>query len=140
MFGLTTTRRLRAELATKQALLDEARDQRDKARGNYNSAQAALRTAARQFAEADADNRRLHGRLLELGRRISQLTESDPSYAADLERQLAAARKEADAEKTRADHLQKRLDDAVGLTKGGVQDSSVWQPGYVAPKPKAGAS
>ena len=98
------------------------------------------RRLARWLAEQQAANRRLDGRNLELGRRVSQLAESDPGYAADLERQLAEARKELDAEKTRADHLQKRLDDAVGLTKNGVQDSAMWQPGYVAPKPKASAS
>lgn len=39
-----------------------------------------------------------------------------------------------EAEKKRADHLQSRLDDAVGLKPTGIQDSSRWQPGYKAPK------
>jgi chromosome segregation ATPase len=38
-------------------------------------------------------------------------------------------------EKKRADGLQARLDDAVGLTPAGIRDSAPWQPGYQQPKP-----
>jgi DNA repair exonuclease SbcCD ATPase subunit len=31
-------------------------------------------------------------------------------------------------------HLQKRLDDAVGLPPGRIEDSSRWQPGYKTPE------
>lgn len=40
---------------------------------------------------------------------------------------------ERDRERRRADHLQKQLDDAVGLPPGRIEDSRRWQPGY---KPK----
>lgn len=39
-----------------------------------------------------------------------------------------------EAEKKRADHLQRRLDEAVGLKPGRIEDSSRWQPGYRDPK------
>ncbi|WP_030344874.1 hypothetical protein [Streptomyces sp. NRRL S-1022] len=39
-----------------------------------------------------------------------------------------------EAERKRADGLQRRLDDAVGLKPQAIQDSSRWQPGYKAPK------
>jgi hypothetical protein len=50
------------------------------------------------------------------------------------------ARAEARAEKKRADGLQQRLDDAVGLTPKGIQDSAPWQPGYEQPTPDTKAS
>lgn len=33
----------------------------------------------------------------------------------------------------RVAHLEKQLDDAVGLKSGGIEDSGRWQPGYQAP-------
>lgn len=73
---------------------------------------------------------------------------SQPSKAqqriARVEQQLRIARKAAArilaawaAEKKRADQLQQRLDDAVGIPKAGIRDSARWQPGYVEPKPEA---
>jgi hypothetical protein len=77
------------------------------------AAQTAMRTTAHQLAEADAANRRLHDRNLDLGRRNSKLTEADPEYTAALEqrvnrlrtvgRRIAAAYA---AEKQRADQLE----------------------------------
>lgn len=37
--------------------------------------------------------------------------------------------------KRRVAHLQRQLDDAVGLSPGRIEDSSRWQPGYQQPKP-----
>jgi hypothetical protein len=67
---------------------------------------------------------------------------------------LGECRAEADAERKRADsletgsetgrlkrrvaHLQRQLDDAVGLPPGRIEDSRRWQPGYQ--KPTGGAS
>lgn len=45
-----------------------------------------------------------------------------------------------EAEKKRADHLQRQLDDAVGLPPGRIEDSSRWQPGWQQPKPKKEAT
>lgn len=53
---------------------------------------------------------------------------------AELQAEVSRARGEARAEKKRADGLQTRLDDAVGLPAGGIRDSAPWQPGYVTPE------
>ncbi|MFI8535434.1 hypothetical protein ACIGMX_34955 [Streptomyces aquilus] len=55
-----------------------------------------------------------------------------------LQKGVAKARAERSEEKRRYDGLQRRYDDAVGLTAGAIQDSRSWQPGYE--KPKADAS
>lgn len=88
----------------------------------------------RQNAEQDAANRRLEGRVLELGRRLSRLAESDPEYAARLERRVARLRQVAArllaglaTETRRADLLQARLDDACGLNSSAVLDGERWQ-------------
>jgi hypothetical protein len=68
--------------------------------------------------------------LLETGESMAMFAQ--PSRMQErLDSALAAAR----AEKSRADHLQARLDDAVGLGAARPLDSRTWQPGYVAPKP-----
>ena len=51
------------------------------------------RRLARWLAEADATNRRLAGRNLELGVRLSDYAESDPDYLASLERRIACLQK-----------------------------------------------
>ncbi|MFG2269089.1 hypothetical protein ACGFNY_04865 [Streptomyces chartreusis] len=135
-----------ADIAALNADRDRLRRERDNALAERTAFQHTARLAGRQFAEADATNRRLNGRLLELGRRVSRLTEADPEYAAALESRVARLRTVGKrilaayrAEKKRADHLQRRLDDAVGLHYGGhIRDSRSFQPGYQ--KPKAGAS
>ncbi|NJP70408.1 hypothetical protein [Streptomyces sp. C1-2] len=109
------------------ATADRLRDERDKARAQRSEFRTAAVTAGRQLAEADATNRRLDGRVLELGRRISALTEADPEYLAELEQELAA-------EKRRADQLQTRLDDAVGLGADRIADSGPWQPARTSTK------
>ncbi|MGA5604046.1 hypothetical protein ACPCUF_23925 [Streptomyces griseoincarnatus] len=130
-------RRERREIAELEEYVDRLRAERDAARRERDAFRHAGRLAASKFAEADAANRRLEARNLELGRRVTALAESDPEYAAQIEQQLAEAREELAAEKRRAEHLQQRLDDAVGLTAKGIQDSGRWQPGYKpAPKPE----
>lgn len=118
------TRRSYDDLNTRY---QQALDATAKARDERNAFRTAAATSARQFAEADATNRRLEGRLLELGRRNAELAESDPEYAADLEQQLAAARAELAAEKKRGDHLQRRLDGALGLEDPAVLAGQNWQ-------------
>jgi septal ring factor EnvC (AmiA/AmiB activator) len=145
------TRHLKAEIDAIKADRERIREERNQFVKDRDAFKASAETAARQFAEADATNRRLSGRNLELGRRNSTLTESDPEYAAGLERQVAelqkrlddTAREPADGEwrgrarraEKRVDHLQRELDNALGMPSGGLLDSSIWQPGYEAPKP-----
>lgn len=143
MFGLTTTRRLRTELAAAKAETDRQRERAETAEAATKTAQYNRGQVIAQLAEADAANRRLSGRNLELGRKASVLTESDPEYAAQLERRVARLRRivsgllaERDTERKRADRLQSRLDDAVGLGRR-IEDSRPWQPGFVKPKADA---
>ncbi|MFE6408199.1 hypothetical protein ACFVOR_14835 [Streptomyces sp. NPDC057837] len=82
---------------------------------------------AQQLAEADATNRRLHGRNDELSNRLKAVTEATPERAAALTRRVDRLRRivarllaEQGAEKKRADHLQRRLDDAMGLNTAPV--------------------
>jgi hypothetical protein len=71
----------------------------------------------RQLADADAANRRLEGRITELTRRV----EERPSF------------EDSAALRNQIRHLQRRLDDAVGLPPGRIEDSRRWQPGYEKP-------
>ncbi|MYR46758.1 hypothetical protein [Streptomyces sp. SID5910] len=145
MFGLITRRRFERETAGLRAKITVAIEQRDNARAERDAFRAVARASARQFAEADAANRRLVGRVEELGKRNSALTESDPEYAADLERRLDRALRACArwmnatwAATRRADRLQNRLDDAVGMPHGGhIRDSGPWQPGFERPTPGA---
>ncbi|WP_171108654.1 MULTISPECIES: hypothetical protein [unclassified Streptomyces] len=134
MFGLTTTRRLRAELAAARAETDRQRRRAETAEGNLATAVYNRKQVLKQNAEMDATNRRLNGRLLELGRRNARLIESDPEYAAQLEQRVARLQKVGarilaawHAERRRANHLQARLDDALGLNTPGVLDGRNWQ-------------
>ena len=107
---------------------ERLRGERNQFRDDRDAALAAARTAARQLVEADAANRRLHGRNLELGRQVSALAESDMDYAAQLERRVARLKKVGKRivaawarEQKRADHLQQRLDNACGLNSPAVE-------------------
>lgn len=53
MFGLTTNRRLRAEVAAAKAETNRLRDERDAAVEEASAYQASAETAARQFVEVD---------------------------------------------------------------------------------------
>lgn len=144
MFGLTTTRRLAREVAAQKAETDRQRRRAETAENHAATAVFNRKQVIRQLAEADATNRRLHGRIEELGRRNSLLTEADPDYAAQLERSVARLRTAGKrviaawwAESKRADRLQQRLDDAVGLGPRGIKDSGAWQPAWRSPKGEA---
>lgn len=136
-------RRERREIAELEEYVDRLRAERDTARAGQATAEFNREQILRQLAEADAANRRLHGRNLELGRQVSALAESDLEYAAHLERRKTSLEKAGHRilaawrrEQKRADHLQQRLDDAVGLSTT-IVDSGRWQPGYKpAPKPE----
>ncbi|MFB6955522.1 hypothetical protein ACFCYB_00445 [Streptomyces sp. NPDC056309] len=148
MFGLITRRRHEQELTEVRARADQFRAERDDARTERDAFRAAQQIAARQYdeveakrrrlagwlAEADAANRRLKGRVLELGRRNNALGESDPEYAASLERRIGRLKRVGirilaayRAEKHRADRLQDQLDDALGLNDPRVDNGQHWQ-------------
>jgi hypothetical protein len=134
MFGLVTRRRYQRDIDAARAEIDRQRRRADQAQNNAATAIFNRGQMLRQLAEADAANRRLHERNLELGRRVSQLAESDPEHAAALERRVARLVKVGArllaayvAEKRRADQLQARLDDALGLNTTAVIEGSRWQ-------------
>lgn len=140
MFGLTTTRRLR----DAQAETTRQRRRAETAEKSARTAEYNREQILRQLALADVANRRLHDRNVELGRRLSALAESDPDYAALLERRVdrlrLAGRRVLVAwarERLRAERLQERLDDAVGLGPRGIKDSGAWQPAWRSPKGEA---
>jgi hypothetical protein len=117
MFGLVTRRRHNAELAAIRSYCDALRERCETAEKNEATERVARRTITRQHAELDAANRRLEGRLLELGRRLSAMAEADPEYAAKLEQRVARLRHVGarildayTAEKSRADRLASHLD------------------------------
>ncbi|MEV6504857.1 hypothetical protein AB0M61_01890 [Streptomyces sp. NPDC051642] len=133
-FPFVSRRRAAGDLADARVEADRLRTQRDKALAERDTATYNRAQVLRQLADADATNRRLMGRNLELGRRLSALTEADPEYAAQLERRVDRLRKVAArlyaggrAEKARADHLQQRLDQALGLESAGVALGAGWQ-------------
>ena len=138
-----TRRRYEDELAAAKHEIRRQRERAEAAEEKASTAEFNREQILRQLAEADATNRRLHGRNLELGRQVSALAESDLEYAAHLERRVARLKKVGKRivaawarEQKRADHLQQRLDDAVGLSTT-IVDSGRWQPGYKpAPKPE----
>ena len=134
MFGLVTRRRHNAELAAVKAEADRLRAERDATVSKLATAVYNREQVLRQNAEQDAANRRLHGRILELSRRLSAVREADPEYAASLERRVARLRLVGvrilaayAAEKKRADRLQTRLDDACGLDHPAVTEGAAWQ-------------
>jgi uncharacterized protein YicC (UPF0701 family) len=90
-----------------------------------------LTEALVKAAEDLAASRRVEGSLARQLHAMAQPVEPTDEHMDELNRLLA----ELHAEKARADRLQRRLDDAVGLASPRPLDSSVWQPGYVAPKP-----
>lgn len=127
MFGLTTTRRLRAELAAANANADRLREERDDARTERAAFRSAAQISARQFTEADATNRRLFGRNLELGNRLALLDGTSLEHVVALEKRIARLLRVVDrvagaglTAHRRADHLQQRLDQALGLDQPAI--------------------
>lgn len=130
MFGLTTTRRLRNELAAEKAETTRQRERAERAEEAQATAEYNRQQVLNGNAVLDAANRRLYDRNLELGRRLSRLGESDPEYAARLEariRRLLKVRTRfyaaGHAEWVRANHLQRRLDQALGLDSPAIEQA-----------------
>ncbi|MFJ9029765.1 hypothetical protein ACIRQP_14775 [Streptomyces sp. NPDC102274] len=92
----------RTRLADMRARIEQLAEQRDEAR-----------TDARRAFGASA---RLAGGTLELDEQV-----------ADLRSRLTAAQQDLTAEKRRADRLQQRLDDAVGINGPAVDSGAMWQ-------------
>lgn len=157
MTWFVSQRRHDEELAAARAEINRQRERAVKAEARATTEIAARETITRQHAELDAANARLTGRNKALGERLAEAQVAngfDPVAAkrtaeriATLQKAAAAgreeaalARAEARRQRKRADGLQKRLDDAVGLPPGGVLSSASWQPGYQETQPGTGVS
>lgn len=75
MFGLITRRRHEAELAAAKAEADRLRTERDEARAERETYKSTTLRAAGLFAEADAANKRLTGRVDALKKQL-QITDA----------------------------------------------------------------
>lgn len=68
-----------------------------------------------------------------LARQIHEMAQPVEPTDAEMDA-ITTLTRERDSEKKRADRLQQQYDDAVGLKRGGIEDSSRWQPGYKTPE------
>lgn len=145
-------RRYRTDLAAARAETNRQRERAEKAEGIARTEVEARRTITRQNSELDAANIRLTGHVQALGKRLLEAQVAagfNPVAAKKTAERIAAlqkaaaegreeaviARAEARRDRKRAEQLQKKFDEAVGLTPGRPRDSGPWQPGYVEPKP-----
>lgn len=152
MFGLTTTRRSRADLAAAKAETDRQRARATKAEKAEATAKFNRDQVLAQNADLHTANTRLAGRNKALGQRLAEaevVAGFDPAKARRTAERIAALQKAAaegrdEAAKARAEakrerkyvaHLQKELDNAYGLPPGGPLSNAIWQPGYMNPKP-----
>jgi hypothetical protein len=144
---LVSRARYERDMSDLRAEAERLRGERDKALAAEATAVYNREQILHQLASADAANRRLYGRNVELGDRITALAKAHPEYTAQLDRRVARLKTVGTRllaaygrEQRRANHLQQRLDDAVGLHHGGpIVDTRCWQPGYQKPKPEVTA-
>ncbi|MGW8719633.1 hypothetical protein ACWGNR_10030 [Streptomyces althioticus] len=129
-----TRRRYEQERAAAQNEIAALRRRVLDTQDRHDEVARAHNHLAKRLSEADAANRRLYDRNLELGRRVSALAESDLEYAAQLERRVARLKKVGKRvlaawarEQRRAEHLQQRLDNACGLNSPAVEAGRHWQ-------------
>lgn len=106
MFGITT-RRLRAELAAAKAETDRMREERDEALKDVETWKTTAEGAAELYTDTSLVNARLTEDLI-----AARATKWRERY---------------ETEKRRADGLQRRLDDAMGLNTSQVEDGRLWQ-------------
>lgn len=137
----------RSRLDAADADRARLRGERNQFEKDRNAAQAAAQTAARQFDQADeelAATRIVNARLTE------DLAETRAKLAASMDVEQALAKQihemaqpveptdsemdalnqligERDSERKRADHLQARLDQALGLNSAAVVLGETWQ-------------
>lgn len=150
-------RRHFAEVADARAEANRQRERAEAAVKDKGTAEFNRDQVLAQNADLHAANTRLTSRNKALGQRLAEAQVANGfnpvaarrtaeriatlQKAAAVGRDEAAkARAEAKRDRQRADQLQRRLDDAVGLPPGGPLSSAVWQPGYQAPTPDGQAS
>lgn len=125
---IVSRRRYVADLAAAKAETTRQRERAEKAEGIARTEVNVRRTITEQHASLDeryADVCIVNECL------TRDLTEARNQLTAHQNAPSKDWRSKYEAEKKRADHLQRQLDDAVGLEPRQIQDSARWQPGYV---------
>lgn len=134
-----------------QATANHLRSRAETAEQNAGTAVFNREQILLQNAILDSANRRLEGRVLELGRRISRLTEADPEYTVRLEQRVARLRAVGvrilaayAAERQRADQAAALVnaDDrkAVEAWEQRAKTADAWTPGEWEARPIDGAA
>lgn len=148
-------RQLTERVADLAARAERLVAERDAALEEASAHLAAARTAARQFKEADEKyvdaclvNERLTKELAAARRELAAVRKVEESLArqihemaqpvepSDEEVDAAQLRLELDRAEARVKHLEKELDNALGMPAGGILASAPWQPGYQAERDK----
>lgn len=127
---------------------ERIRSERNQFAKDRDAFKAAAETASEKYTDTAIVNDRLTEDLVEVRAKLADSLAVEESLAAQIHvlvghdlppevglNPMADVIRERDAEKQRADRLQRQLDDATFLPPGRVEDSSRWQPGYQQPKP-----
>lgn len=114
-------RRYEADLDAVKADRERIRGERDQFAEDRDAQRTAAKTAARQFDDAGSVIACLTDDLDAARERLAEVE------AAACDTAAAQWQAQARREKKRADRLQGRLDDAVGLTDPRVEDGRNWQ-------------
>ena len=127
---------------------ERIRSERNQFAKDRNAFKAAAETASEKYNDACIVTDCLTDDLVKVRKQLADSRQAEGALAAQIHvlvghelppetglNPMADVIRERDAEKQRADRLQRELDDAVGLPPGRVDDSSRWQPGYQQPKP-----
>lgn len=99
-------------------------------RATYEAALGRSEYAREALVDTSIVNDHLTDTNLAVARRLTRALRACQRYRAE----LAAERQRTSHLRRRADRLQRRLDEAVGLGPRRIEDSSQWQPAHKAPK------
>ena len=139
-FKTRRERRLEAELEAVRADRERIRGERNQFEQDRNTHKTAAETSSRLYLEADEKYVNVCRELAavrkveeSLARQIHEMAQ--PVEPSDEEVDAAQLRLELDQAEARVKHLEKELDNALGMPPGGILTSAPWQPGYQDPKP-----
>lgn len=124
--------KLRSRVLATEARHDEAARAHNQLAKKLADEKTANRHLAEELQAVSIVNARLTEDLVKEREVSGSLALQIHAMAQPVEPDLDAADWPAkyEAEKRRADRLQRQYDDAVGLSAGRIEDSSRWQPGY----------
>ncbi|MEU8473712.1 hypothetical protein [Streptomyces hygroscopicus] len=131
----TSKRRLREERDDFRAQLDRMRDRAETAERTVETEQSARNIMARQLREADAANKRIHGRNVHLTEQLERAREAAQDGALDemgrrLDRALRACaryRADTDGQARLIRNQQQLLDTFYGLDTPAIAEGQQWQ-------------